>query len=574
MPALKRRYWIMATITIAAVLLGIILYFVLVPEDVPITRKKPHIIIIMADDLGRNDVGFHGSNQIPTPNIDALAYNGIILDKFYTQYACTPSRAALLTGNYPLRYGIHGSPIRAGQNRSLPEDVTTMPEHLKKLGYKTHLVGKWHLGAAYKKSTPLRRGFDTHFGYWHGFVGYFDYTAIYELTNETNAKGLDVHDGFQPVWSAQGKYATELFTEKAVEVIDGHDGDEPLFLFLAHLAPHTGTDGTELGVPNSTLSNIKYEYIKDPRRRLYADVVNLMDESVGKVVEKLSDKNMLQNSIILFLSDNGAQTVGVYENSGSNWPLRGLKLSEFEGGVRAAAAIFSPLFEKSGYVNKELIHLTDLLPTFFVAAGGDPETLGTIDGINQWDTLSKNLSTNRTEVLLNINEVENASAIITNSGRYKFLQGTYNSGSYDHHYGDGGRGPEVPPFSVSTILESSTYEAIRGLVTAPLTNDKVKELRAQTDLSWCRNDNETYPMDCRKGCLFNLDEDPCEITNIIETEKEIEGKLRGRLDDFKKVMVPQPEEVFDEASNPIFYNNTWCTWLDDDLCFKTPKLQK
>ena len=99
------------------------------------------------------------------------------------------------------------------------------------------------------------------------------------------------------------------------------------------------------------------------------DVVNLMDESVGKVVEKLSDKNMLQNSIILFLSDNGAQTVGVYENSGSNWPLRGLKLSEFEGGVRAAAAIFSPLFEKSGYVNKELIHLTDLLPTFFVAAG-------------------------------------------------------------------------------------------------------------------------------------------------------------------------------------------------------------
>ena len=134
---------------------------------------------------GRNDVGFHGSNQIPTPNIDALAYNGIILDKFYTQYACTPSRAALLTGNYPLRYGIHGSPIRAGQNRSLPEDVTTMPEHLKKLGYKTHLVGKWHLGAAYKKNTPLRRGFDTHFGYWHGFVGYFDYTAIYELTNET-----------------------------------------------------------------------------------------------------------------------------------------------------------------------------------------------------------------------------------------------------------------------------------------------------------------------------------------------------------------------------------------------------
>jgi arylsulfatase B len=132
---------------------------------------------------GRNDVGFHGSNQIPTPNLDALAYNGIILDRHYTQYCCTPSRAAFLTGNYPIRSGMHGYPLKAGENRSIPTDTPTMPERLKKLGYKTHLVGKWHLGAAYRKNTPTGRGFDTHFGYWNGFVSYFDYLSYRKLPN-------------------------------------------------------------------------------------------------------------------------------------------------------------------------------------------------------------------------------------------------------------------------------------------------------------------------------------------------------------------------------------------------------
>jgi arylsulfatase B len=146
-------------------------------------KKRPHIIVIIADDLGRNDVGFHGSNQIPTPNLDALAYNGIILDRHYTQYCCTPSRAAFLTGNYPIRSGMHGYPLKAGENRSIPTDTPTMPERLKKLGYKTHLVGKWHLGAAYRKNTPTGRGFDTHFGYWNGFVSYFDYLLYMKLPN-------------------------------------------------------------------------------------------------------------------------------------------------------------------------------------------------------------------------------------------------------------------------------------------------------------------------------------------------------------------------------------------------------
>lgn len=126
---------------------------------------------------GHNDLGFHGTDQIQTPNLDALAYNGIILDRFYTQSACTPSRAALLTGQYPIRLGVQVIPMRPGEDLALPVDVSIMPEHFKQLGYKTHLVGKWHQGMSYRRNLPTQRGFDTHFGYWNGFVGYFDYVA-------------------------------------------------------------------------------------------------------------------------------------------------------------------------------------------------------------------------------------------------------------------------------------------------------------------------------------------------------------------------------------------------------------
>lgn len=122
-------------------------------------------------------MGFRGSNQSSTPNIDALAYNGIVLDRFYTQQSCTPSRAALLTGKYPFKIGMQGIPIIAGENRFLPAHIPTLPEKLKELGYSTHLIGKWHVGASLKKVTPTQRGFDTHFGYWHGYIGYFDYFA-------------------------------------------------------------------------------------------------------------------------------------------------------------------------------------------------------------------------------------------------------------------------------------------------------------------------------------------------------------------------------------------------------------
>nr|UNO37555.1 sulf3 [Psylliodes affinis] len=530
-------------------------------------EKKPNIVIILADDVGWNDFSLHGSNQIPTPNIDALGFNGVILDKFYTQQTCTPSRAALLTGKYPMRLGLQGMPIDGGENRSLPFETPTMAEHLKNLGYSTHLVGKWHLGAACKKHTPTKRGFDTHFGYWEGYVGYFSYEI--NVTSPTDVKknfsGFDLHDGFQPQWQLQGQYATELFTKKSLDIIEQHDESKPLFLMLSHLAGHTGHDGIELGVPNKTRTDEVYSYIKDGGRRSYADLVNIMDQSVGEVIQKLSLRGMLENSIILFFSDNGAQTQGMFQNFGSSWPFRGLKFTLFEGGVRGTAAIYSPLFEKKNYINKELIHITDLLPTFYRAAGGNVKDLENIDGIDQWNVISKNKTTKRSHILLNIDDQNGYSGILGFDGRYKLLNGSFKDGLYNKYYGESGRNSENPPYDTSSILSSLTNIAIQKLKgTKSLDSRKVIQLRKEVTLDSCRPKNSTDTFLCNDLCLFDVYSDPCETTNLVKhsDKQKIVKNLKEKLDNYLIKIVPAANKPVDVRSDPKNFNNTWTPWLN------------
>lgn len=204
--------------------------------------------------------------------------------------------------------------------------------------------------------------------------------------------------------------------------------------------------------------------------------------------------------------------------------------------------------------------------------GGDLHDLGKIDGINQWDTLSRNLRTNRSEILLNVNEVDNASAIIStlNNRVFKLLKGTYESGFYDEHYGESGRGPEVPLYNVSSILHSSTNQAIETATGSTTTKDTIEKLRHSTDLSWCRSTNTN--VNCTEGCLFDLETDPCETTNEIKSNPDVAARLYRRLEEFAAELVPQTNREPDPASDPAFYNNTWCTWLDDELCVKTNKV--
>ncbi|XP_042228153.1 arylsulfatase B-like [Homarus americanus] len=280
-------------------------------------QVHPHIVIIVADDLGFNDVGFHGSTQIPTPNIDALAYSGVILNNYYVQPICTPSRSALLTGKHPIHTGLNHDVIYGPQPYGIPIGVRLLPQHLVKLGYATRHVGKWHLGMATRELTPIYRGFMSHFGYWTGHQDYYDHTA----QEGPGYWGYDMRRNMSLAEDCFGKYTTDLFTKEAVDIINNHNTSQPLFLYLAHLAVHSGNPYAPLQAPENVVK--KFNYIKDEHRRTFAGMLWKLDESVGRVVEALDARRMLYNSVILFTTDNGGPAAGFNQNAASNWPLRG-----------------------------------------------------------------------------------------------------------------------------------------------------------------------------------------------------------------------------------------------------------
>lgn len=228
---------------------------------------KPNIIIIMADDLGFNDVSFHGSSEIPTPNIDALAFNGVILNRFYTPPLCTPSRASFMTGKYPIKLGMDHWVIISDEPWGLGLDEKIMPEYFQENDYKTALIGKWHLGFYQRQYTPTLRGFDTHFGYWGPYIDYNDYTLKMLDKNYTTGydmrRNLTVADDINPK-----PYVTNLFTNEAVKVIANHDEETPLFLVVNHLAPHAGNEDDPMQAPQDEID--KFQNIPDLKRRTLA----------------------------------------------------------------------------------------------------------------------------------------------------------------------------------------------------------------------------------------------------------------------------------------------------------------
>ncbi|KAL5280204.1 hypothetical protein ACFFRR_004272, partial [Megaselia abdita] len=244
-------------------------------------KAKPNIVIILADDLGFDDVSFRRSDWVITKNIDALAYNGIILNRFYTANMCSPSRASLLTGKFTLNTGIQVA-LSHVLNFGLPEKEILMPEIFRNNNYSTSLVGKWHLGSSKKTYLPTSRGFDEFYGYLGGWITYFNYTYTIPTKNYTFT-GYDSRDGLSPTISKKGQYATDVYTEKSVEIINQSAlRNKPFFLMLSHLTPHN-----PLEAPDEIMQ--KFNYIKDLDRRKYAAMLHTLDESVGKVVKALSD---------------------------------------------------------------------------------------------------------------------------------------------------------------------------------------------------------------------------------------------------------------------------------------------
>ncbi|KAK8787979.1 hypothetical protein V5799_022245 [Amblyomma americanum] len=328
-------------------------------------KRPPNIVFILADDLGWGDVSFHGSTQIPTPNIDALASTGVVLNNYYTMPLCSPSRGALLSGLYGIHTGFQHDALEPAVPAGLSLDVKIMSEYFKELGYETHILGKWHLGYFSDEYMPTNRGFDSFCGFHTGPEDYYSHILKWD-----GQVGLDFWKNIEPLATDNATYSTTLFTERAKSIITNRDKSKPLFLYLPHQAPHCGADPNPLQAPEKNVA--KFPYIGDTGRTLYAGMVDALDQSVAAVLEALEAASMLEDTIIAFSSDNGAIQIGPYANYGTNWPLRGAKDTLWEGGIRAAAFLWTAEILPYRRVSHQLMHITDWLPTLYSAAGTYP----------------------------------------------------------------------------------------------------------------------------------------------------------------------------------------------------------
>lgn len=334
-------------------------------ENLPM---QPNIVLIMADDLGYGDISCYGNAYINTPNLDLLASNGVLFTDYHSNGSvCSPTRAALMTGKYQQRTGVEGV-VTAKSHREvgLALSEVTLAEELKQDGYNTGMFGKWHLG--YDKAfNPTLQGFDEFVGFvsgnvdYHGHIdqeGYLDWWKGAEIENE---KG----------------YTTDLISDYAVKYIqenNPHVAGKPFFLYLPHEAPHSpyqrridkvlrevGTAGTQ-------------EVIQDSISSIYKEMVEVMDEGVGKIIQTLKETGQYENTIVVFISDNGAN------HYGNNGGLRGFKAGPYEGGSRVPAIFSFPKQIKGGGVNDQTVLSMDLLPTLLDFIGKEPGSA--IDGIS------------------------------------------------------------------------------------------------------------------------------------------------------------------------------------------------
>lgn len=329
-----------------------------------VTGRRPNIIIILADDLGYADVGFHGCKDIPTPHIDSIAANGV---KFTSAYVscpvCSPTRAGLVTGRYQNRFGHEfntgGAPHSLKETVGLPVKETTFADVMKTAGYKTGVIGKWHLGI-HPKFHPFKRGFDEFFGFLTGSHSY---------NRWDQPKWSPVQRGQDPVHEKE--YLTDAFSREAVAFIERHK-DRPFLLYLPYNAPHTPMQAAEKYLK-------RFSHIQDEKRRTYAAMVSAVDDGVGAILAKLKECNTHDNTLMFFFSDNG----GPHRTNGSrNTPLNGGKSSMLEGGIRVPFALQWPARIKSGGTYEQPIISLDIFPTIAAAGGAALPEDRLIDGIN------------------------------------------------------------------------------------------------------------------------------------------------------------------------------------------------
>ncbi len=361
--------------------------------------ESPNIVLIVADDMGWKDVGYNGSG-IRTPNLDSMATSGVMLERFYAQPTCSPTRASLLTGQAAARLGVR-IPIDKNMMKSLPLDVTLLPQYLKVAGYQTWITGKWHLGHAYSDQLPLARGFDYAYGHMLGGIGYWDHL---------HGGGLDWHRN--EVALREEGYTTHLIADDAIRQIRQRDTQRPFFLYLTFTAPHLPNEA-----PQETIES--YADIANVNRRTHAAMVDELDAAIGRVNDTLLEEGIAENTLIWFVSDNGGLNPGasppglvkfmdwvtqfvdpplpwdtaefvrtnVQDGGSDNGPFRRGKGAIYEGGVRVPSVLSWPGHISTAALTTR-ITVQDIAPTLLAVAGVQLPANTQFDGVDQWRTIS------------------------------------------------------------------------------------------------------------------------------------------------------------------------------------------
>ena len=469
--------------------------------------------MFVIDDLGWNDTSYQGS-EIPTPTIDKFAKEGIRLQQYYVQRACSPTRAAIMTGRYPYHLGLARAIVSNGRPFGVPLDQTTIADELKKGGYGTHYVGKWGIGMHTWEHTPTFRGFDSFYGFYNGGADYFSHFTAAVNGSVLTFPGLDLRNNTLPDPSKNGVYSTTLFTEAIVQAINKHETDEtPFFIYAAYQSVRA-----PLQAPQKYLDQC--QFIPYEMRRQFCALLVATDEGIANITNLLEEKDMLKDTIIIFTTDNGGQT----RQGSSNWPLRGGKNTVFEGGVHGSAYVWGA--ELPSYDNKQLIHVTDWLPTIVEGIAGlklNRKKKKALDGYNVWRKIVFDRRTPRKEILINLDPPgpEHTGQAAIRKGKWKLITGRPNCSL----------GEDNPLFPCP-----DGWIHVNGTIEPP---------PYTPSLTW----------------LFNIKTDPNERNNVAEQYPRKVKFLKNRIEYYNATHIEQFDPPLDPRSNPVNFNGVWTPWL-------------
>ncbi len=446
------------------IVLGVATLFAAVASTcaAPAAAPRPNVLFILADDLGWGDVGFHGS-EIKTPHIDKLAAAGARLEQFYVQPVCSPTRAAFMTGRYPIRYGLHVGVVRPWAQYGLPLDERILPQALKEAGYETAITGKWHLGHFQPAYLPTHRGFDHQYGHYNGALDY---------NTHFRDGGFDWHRD-DKVNRDEG-YSTHLVAREASRLITEHDSAKPLFLYVPFNAVHSPHQVPEnYTAPYSAIKGI---------RRTYAGMLAAMDEAIGQIIGALEKKGLRDNTLIFFCSDNGGPSPGVVT---SNGPLRAGKGTLYEGGVRVPAVAAWTGKIKAGSIVDAPLHMVDWYPTLLKLAGVSLAQKHPLDGRDAWPAITQGAPTPHEDILHNITAIGGAVRVgnwkLVVNGQYSEVEGGEGEGTPKAGKKNGKKAANGAADTTRIELFDLKNDPYEKTNLAEKNPEKVRELRARID---------------------------------------------------------------------------------------------